>query len=324
MPFRYLFGPVLSRRLGRSLGVDLVPLKTCTFNCVFCQLGRTSAWTVRRAEYVPVEDVIAELLSWRRQGGVADFVTLAGSGEPTLHSRFGRVLETARAETGIRSALLTNASLFNLPEVRRDAAQADLVKAALSAGSADVFRRVNRPHAGIELDAVLDGLRAFRGEFKGELWIEVFLVSGLNDGEEEVGRIAALARTIRPDRVHLNTVVRPPAEPDARAVPQRRLEELANLFDPAAAVVPEMSELEHSGDGGPGTHSRRSGSEVTEEMILGIIGRHPCSAEDVARSLGVPVQDVSRTLDRLRRKGRVLRRETDGRVCFVPSAEGAP
>ena len=191
-PYRYLFGPVLSRRLGRSLGVDLVPAKTCALDCVFCQLGRTGTCRVERREYVPTAAVLRELRDWIAGDQAADFITLAGSGEPTLHTRFGDVLECARGCARCRTALLSNGVLFSLPEVRAAAARAHVVKLTLSAWDQTSFRALHRPHPQLRLDRIVASYRAFRAEFSGELWLEVFLVPGLNTAREQVRRIAAI------------------------------------------------------------------------------------------------------------------------------------
>ena len=224
--YQYLFGPVRSRRLGRSLGIDLLPAKTCTFDCPYCQVGRTTFQTVERREYVPVQAVLDEFDRWHAAGGRADYVTLAGSGEPTLHSRFGEILTALRQRAPIPRALLSNGSLFHLPEVRAAACAAEVVKGTLSAWDEESFRRVHRPHASLNFAQHLAGLRALRQELRGAYWIEVFVVPGVNDRPEDMARIAALARSIGPDRVHLNTAVRPPAESavapvSAEALPAR-------------------------------------------------------------------------------------------------------
>jgi len=236
-PFTYLFGPVPSRRLGRSLGVDLTPRKTCTFDCVFCQLGPTTHKTVQRQAYVPTAAVIAELTQWLHAGGTADYITLAGSGEPTLHADFGAIIQFLRAATTIPVALLTNGSLLGDPAVRAAAAQANVVKASLSAWDQPSFASINRPHAALTCAAVVEGLRQFRTAFSGTLWLEVFIVWGMNSIPMDVQAIARLAQTVHPDLVQLNTAVRPPAEEFVQALPRARLEELAALFDPPAEVI---------------------------------------------------------------------------------------
>lgn len=257
--YRYLFGPVPSRRLGRSLGIDLVPSKTCTENCVFCQVGPTPATTLERREYVPVADVLAEFRAWHAGGGTADAVTLSGAGEPTLHARFGDVLDGIGALCPVRRVLLSNGTLLHVPAVREGARRADVVKVSLSAWDEASFRVVNRPHGDLHFDVVLAGMVAFRAMFDGVLWLEVFALAGLNDNEEAMRRIAALAAPLRPDHVHLNTVVRRPAEPTARAVPVGTLESLRGLFEPVAEVVASVPGGDGQADAGATRNSWRRG-----------------------------------------------------------------
>lgn len=241
--FKYLFGPVPSRRFGLSLGVDLVPCKTCTLDCVFCEVGLTTNCTLLRKEYVPIEAVLRELATWFALNLKADFITVTGSGEPTLHTRFGDVLSAIRTHgrgrphAGVRSALLTNSTLLHLPEVRACAALADVVKVSLSAWDQASFEAITHPHADLSFDRLVDGLREFRQDFTGELWMEVFIVPGLNALPSQVEAIAALARTIRPDRVQLNTAVRPTARQNVSSLAESDLRLLAGCFMPVAEVI---------------------------------------------------------------------------------------
>ncbi|MDY7035834.1 MAG: radical SAM protein, partial [Thermodesulfobacteriota bacterium] len=172
--YRYLFGPVPSRRFGRSLGVDLNPYKTCSLDCVFCQLGRTTKKTITRREYVPTESVLSELHEWLNEDGRADYITLSGSGEPTLHSRFGDVLQFIRSQSTIPAVLLTNGTMLNLQEVREAAACADVVKTSLSAWDQPSYIWMNRPYPQLRFDHLIEGQKAFRAQFNGQLWVEVF------------------------------------------------------------------------------------------------------------------------------------------------------
>ena len=222
---RYIFGPVPSRRLGRSLGVDLVPFKTCTYDCIYCQLGRTTNKTVERREWVPLDDVLAELKD--KLATSPDYITLSGSGEPTLHSRIGEVIEQIRSLTDVPVAVLTNGSLLWQEDVRRQLVTADLVVPSLDAGNRTVFQVVNRPHPDISFEKLLEGLAAFRNEYGGMYWLEVFVLAGYTAIPAEAQKLAECVRRIAPDRVQLNTVTRPPAEDYAMAVDRQRLEELA-------------------------------------------------------------------------------------------------
>ena len=267
--YKHLFGPVPSRRLGRSLGVDLVPLKTCSFNCVFCQVGLTPQCTVERKEYIPFDDVVREFDAWLGDGGIADTVTLSGSGEPTLHLRFGDMLRRIRERCSIRTALLSNGSLFWDAGVRASAGEADLVKLSLSAWDQASLVQINRPEGVLRLDRIVEGMQTFRREFDGELWLEVVVLAGMNAGLEHMQRIADLARLIRPDRIHLNSVTRPPAESFAVSPPDDVLEKIAALFEPRAEMITAPSQA-------PAIPNRET---VGRRPIAGNDFTHPPQAE---------------------------------------------
>lgn len=308
----HLFGPVPSRRLGRSLGVDLTPYKTCSLDCVFCQLGRTTCKTATRKEYVPTEEVIEELDAWLREDGEADYITLSGSGEPTLHERFGEVLAFVGGHTRIPSVLLTNGTLLHLPEVRDAASRARVVKVSLSAWDDASFERVNRPHASLPFDRVVAGQKAFRRQFQGALWMEVFLVAGLNDAPDQVRRIAALASKIAPDRIQLNTAVRPPAEPLAGPLPRERIASLCPLFRPEAEVIAEYN-LERDRE-----------AQVHKDTILSMLQRRPCTAEQIGRAFGMHPNEVSKYLGNLLRTGRVRRERMQQDTYYTASRPHGP
>ena len=303
-PYQYIFGPVASRRLGRSLGIDLLPRKACTESCVFCEVGRTTCLTLERREYVPADAVIAEFRDWVARGGSADCVTLSGAGEPTLHSRFGDVLGAVRGACFFRTALLSNGTLLWMNEVRRAAAAAHIVKVSLSAWDQASFEAVNRPHPDLRFDRVLGGMRAFREEFAGELWMEVFILRGMNDRAESVRRIAELAVTVRPDRIQLNTVVRPPAERESLPVSADVLAELAALFTPEATVIASFQ-------GSPGG---QAGAD--EAAILGLLRRRGCTVEDVAGGFSLEREATRRVLDSLVSRGKARTELADGAVHY--------
>lgn len=227
---KYLFGPVPSRRYGRSLGVDLSILKTCTLNCRFCQLGDTQTVTITRTDQPPIEDVLGELRQWLTRGEPLDYITASGSGEPTLHLHFGDLFRFVRAETSFRSLLLSNGSLFTLPEVRREAALADVVKVSLNAWDQASFEQIVRPHPALKFEAILEGYYAFRQIFSGRLDLEVFIIPGINDTVEQIDRIAALAQRFSPDDISLNTAVRPTADRTLVACPCEQMAQLATRF----------------------------------------------------------------------------------------------
>ncbi|MFC1886335.1 radical SAM protein [Thermodesulfobacteriota bacterium] len=289
--YKYLFGPVPSRRFGRSLGVDLTPYKTCSLDCIFCQLGRTTNKTVVRQEYASIESVLNELAEWFETPEKADYITLSGSGEPTLHSEFGTVLDFIRSHSKIPAVLLTNGTMLHLPEVREAASHADVVKVSLSAWNQSSYEWVNRPHPHLRFDQLIDGQKAFRKHFKGQLWMEVFLVDAINSTPSDVQKIAALAELIQPDRIHLNTVVRPGAEDFARALSRERMTDLAHLFHPDAEIIAEFKP-DPTGD-----------VELNHEKILSMLERRPCTSKEIASVFGMHFNEVSKYLGKLMREG---------------------
>jgi wyosine [tRNA(Phe)-imidazoG37] synthetase (radical SAM superfamily) len=307
---RYVFGPVPSRRLGRSLGVDPVPYKTCNYDCLYCQLGPTPQTTMERKEYVPAEAILAEAALRFEAGVQADVITLSGSGEPTLHSDLGRIIRGLKALNAAPVVVLTNGSLLWQEEVREALAAADTVVPSLDAGDAAMFGRINRPHADISFERMVEGLAAFRGGYSGHLWLEVFLLAGLTDTEAEAAKMAALARYIRPDRVQLNTVARPPAYAEALAVPRARMIELARLFGDGAEVIADFR----------GDH-RVAAIRPGFEAILEMLERRPCTADDIAASLRLLPGEVEHHLARLLTEGSITTAESAGKLYYLPSRE---
>lgn len=307
--YQYLFGPVPSRRFGRSLGVDLCPPKTCSLNCVFCQLGRTPSTAVERKEYVPTGDVIAELEEWLNTDGQADYITLSGSGEPTLHSRFGDVLAFIREKSTIPALLLTNGTMLHLPEVRKAASHATIVKTSLSAWDEASYAQVNRPHPELRFDWLWKGEKAFRAEYKGTLFLEVFLIKGMNARPEDVRKIAALAKEIGPDRVQLNTAVRPPAEKDSLPLTRDELETLSELFEPKAEIIAEFRARQ-------GSHF-----QANQDAILAMLRRRPCTAEQIADVFGMHLNELSKYLGKLTENQQVHLEQRNGDSYYIASSE---
>lgn len=303
--YRYLFGPVPSRRLGRSLGVDLVPFKTCSFDCIFCQLGKTTEKTLKRKEYVPINEVIAELHEWLKTENTADYITLSGSGEPTLNSRFGEVIEYAQNVTIIPVALLTNGSLLSDPDVHAQAAKANVVKISLSAWDRFSFEHVNRPHPDLDVKQVVEGAWTFREMFKGKLWIEVFIVWGVNSVPKDVSKIAELVKALEPDCIQLNTAVRPPAENFVRAAPESHLRELTELFDPPAEVIAEFSS------------TQSADIQANEQTILSLLARRPCTSDQIAEVFGMHGNEVSKYIGKLVRTGQIRAEHKTGSVYYL-------
>lgn len=298
-----LFGPVPSRRLGRSLGVDLVPLKTCTYDCLYCQLGRTTWKTIQRRAWIPWECVTSELP--RRLASRPDYITLGGSGEPTLHSQMGALIAKLKTLTDIPVAVLTNGSLLWQQDVRRQLKQADLVIPSLDAGEERMFQLVNRPHPEISFARLMDGLVALRQEFAGAYWLEVMVVDGYTATPAEIEKLAEGAGRIQPDRVQLNTVTRPPAERLPAPVSPARLAQFASLFRPAAEVIADFRSVHQQAD-----------FVASRQQVLALLQRRPCSVADIAGGLGMHENEAVKHLEELRIDGQVACLSSEGKHYY--------
>jgi len=297
---KYVFGPVPSRRLGQSLGVDPVPLKTCNWNCVYCQLGRSRPVVNERMDYFPPEEIVAEVKEALDKHGPSqiDWVTFVGSGEPLLHAHLGWMLREVKAFTDVPIALITNGSLLYLPEVRQDVAVADAVLPTLDAGSTELYRRIDRPHAEATFERLVSGLIAFSKEYDGKLWVETMLLSGLNDTDEALRDIAARLSEIQPDEVHLNLPTRPPAE--AWVEPVDTGESLMRAIGIIEEVAPVKAVYPLAGG-----NVDLSAYDNPVDAIVGVITRHPLREDEVVEALDRwAAGDVKAALKELETSGR--------------------
>jgi len=302
---KYLYGPVPSRRLGLSLGVDIVPFKVCTLDCIYCQLGRTTRKTIERKEYVAVEPVLAELKKKLAQGLQADFITISGSGEPTLNSRLGELIDGIKKITDIPVAILTNGTLLYRQDVRADCARADVVVPSLDAGDEQTFQKVNRPHKDISIEKLIAGLCAFRNKFTSQIWLEVFLVEGLNTDTEQIAKIKDAIERIRPDKIQLNTAVRPTADVSVKRVDAEKLRAIAARLGEKCEVVTDFS-LE----GGGKAIGRKA------EDVLSMLKRRPCSLNDICLGLGIGRNEALKYIGHFQHQGVIDSEEKDGIIFF--------
>ncbi|NPA49760.1 MAG: radical SAM protein [Thermodesulfobacteria bacterium] len=302
-----VFGPVKSRRLGLSLGVDpLGSPKACSFDCLYCEIGPTKIHTLERRIYRPTAEV-KEALRQKLKDPELHFevLTFAGLGEPTLHLELGELLTFARELTDRPLCLLTNSSLFWQKEVREAVRACDIILPSLDAGREETFKRLNRPVEGLSLARIIAGLKALREEFSGEMWLEIMLVAGVNDTEEELQALTSAVKEIAPDRVQLNTIDRPPAYPEARALPLEKLEELAALFTPQAEVISREA-LEKKG-------GRRA---PKEEEILALVSRRPCPSEEISEALSCDFKATLGLLQQLVKEGKLKTRVHQRRLYY--------
>ncbi len=309
--FQHVYGPVPSRRLGRSLGVDLVPFKTCSYDCIYCQLGRTTNKTVERKEYVPIKNILEEVERKLSEGDKPDYIGLAGSGEPALNSGIGGLIAEIKCLTDIPVAVLTNGSLLWDSEVRDALMGADLVLPSLDAGDERLFRYVNRPHKEIPFEYMVAGIASFARRFPGEVRLEVLLLGGVTEITAEAEKIAAAVRRIRPARVQLSTVTRPPAENFAFPVSPDRMVALTDRFPEPVDII--------------GRDERKAAqsavsTRVGDEDIVALLARRPCTLTDVATGLGVHLQEAIKRLEALVAAGKVRPAVADRRHFYVSTS----
>ena len=303
--YQYLFGPVPSRRLGISLGIDLVPMKTCSLNCIYCECGKTTKLTLSRREYVPLADVKTEFLHYLSNHPKPDYITFSGSGEPTLNASIGEAIHFIRShETGIPMAVLTNGTLLFDPQVREALKPASVVMPSLDAATDKIFRKINRPHPHLTVDRMLDGLVQFRKEFQGQIWLEIFIVPGLNDTAPELMALKLAIQKISPDRVQLNTLDRPGPVSHIRAATSEELKQIIQLWNlDNIEVIAKASARKEM----------LAYREDIQSAILETIARRPCTLEDLTRILGLHANEVNKYLDVL---------EADKRVSITRQPRG--
>lgn len=309
---KYTYGPVPSRRLGFSLGIDIMPFKHCTFDCIYCQLGRTSNKTIERAEYTPADDIVAEIKQVLMEKTRIDYLTFSGSGEPTLHSRIGYIITAIKQFTKIPVAVLTNGSLLTLTDVREDLHQADVVAPTLCGTTDEIVQSIHQPAAGITAEKIISGLIDFRAGYRGQLWLEVMLIRGVNDADDQIEKLNACIRKIAPDKIHLNTVVRPPSDKNARPVPPERLRVIKKMLGDKCEIIADFKEQVAAGHG----------KEHYQE-IIDIIKRRPVTLEDIVRVTGLHNQEILKYLGQLVSENRIRYTEHHGQRYYEGTETGS-
>ena len=295
--YKHLFGPVPSRRLGMSLGIDLIPHKICTLNCVYCECGTTTTMTHERKEHVPVDEVYSELKDFFLNNPDPDYLTFSGAGEPTLHSHIGQViafLKELRPEIPV--AVLTNGTLFGDPLVRGEMMQADLVLPSLDAATDLALRRVNRPLRSLRAADYVEGLVSFSNEFSGEIWLEILILPGYNDGEENLVALKKAIGKINPTRIQLNTLDRPGTVEGLLPARMTQLQEIATFFGVKQVEIIAPPEERNQG---------KSYRTDVESAILETITRRPCTLADLEKILGLHINAINKYLGILEDAGKV-------------------
>lgn len=296
--WKRVFGPVASRRLGHSLGIDIIPRKTCTLDCVYCEVGRTTNKTVEIDSYIDAEEILDEIDDFLGARDLKlDFVTITGSGEPTLHRDLGFIIRRIKQMTKLPLAVLTNGTLFSSESVREAVLEADLLAPSLDAALDESFQKVNQPHPSLELTQVIDGLVRLRKSFRNAFWLEILLVKGFNDAEQDLEALRRAVMKIGPDRIQLNTVERPPALAGVRAVDRGFLERCRARMGDRAEIIASFK-----GD------AEGAASQGTAEEIVRMIRRRPCGLDEISVALSIPRDLLGPVMEELLHSGRVEKR----------------
>jgi len=294
---KHLFGPVPSRRLGMSLGIDLIPKKVCSLNCVYCEVGKTTKLTTDRMEYVKYDQVIAELKQFMSNDPKIDYITFSGSGEPTLNSRIGDVLNFIKREyPGVKTAILTNGTLLFDQKLRTELLQADAILPSLDAASQSAFEKIDRPDSNLKIETYIQGLIDLRNEYKGKIWLEIFLLKDYNDSKEELNLLKDAILKINPDSVQLNTLDRPGTVANLVPLSKNELQEIIEYWNlPNVEIIASVQDRtsidSYSGD--------------IETAILETIARRPCTLDDLHRFLGIHVNEINKYLGPLEANNKI-------------------
>ena len=289
-----LYGPVPSRRLGFSLGIDIIPFKTCTFDCLYCQLGSTSEKKIRRQTFFSIENILPQIKKALSSERRIDAITFSGSGEPTLNAGIGNLIKEIKRITHIPVVVLTNSSLLSRSSVRKALLQADIVVPSLDAADQDIFQKINRPHPSLKIKEIIEGLHAFNSEFQGSLWLEILLVKGINDSPSHIKQLKNAINKIKPDKIQLNTVIRPPAEKTAHPLSLQKLQEIRDVMGENCEIIAEFDRKGQS-----------PASQNLEEAILTMIQRRPVTLSDISTSLGLHRNEALKYLDDLSKKKKI-------------------
>lgn len=301
-----IFGPVGSRRLGRSLGIDVIPYKTCTYDCVYCECGKTSSLTCDRAEFYPLDEIMTELDKRLSEITEApDVITLSGAGEPTLYSRMGELLVRIGDITDIPVAVITNSSLLFMPEVREELSAADIVIPSLDAALPEIFSRINRPHPRISIEEMLGGLEAFLSGYGGRVYMEILLLDGYNTDDTNLQAIGTFLQRVRLDTIQLNTAVRPGTVETVRPLGRKELERIRDYFGPLCEIVADVSSKTVHED------------ESALEHVISMIERRPCTASEISSALGINMPHAIKFLSHMVEEGRIRLTERGGRIYYT-------
>lgn len=301
----YIFGPIPSRRLGLSLGVDIVKPKTCTFDCIYCQIGKTKFKSSERKSFIKTNQILEELRH-NLINITPDTITISGSGEPTLNRDIPNIIEGIKSITRTRVAIITNGSLMWDGSVREGIKGADMILPTLSTSHEEIFKMIHRPHESLSLSKIIEGLISLRSEFDGLIYLEVMILAEINDSEQPLEALREVVEKISPDKIQLNTVVRPPSDKRARPIDIKRMEYIKDMFGSKAEVIAYET-----------VKADKSSQEVREDEIIQMASRRPIRSVDVSHALGIDLRVVEDIINGLCKRGRLIEEIFNGEAYYM-------
>lgn len=289
------------------MGIDIIPFKTCSLDCIYCQLGPTARKTIYRQEYFSPSEILSQIKKKLSSGQHIDYITFSGSGEPTLNTAIGKLTKEIKKITSIPVAVLTNGTLLTRKSVRKALLAADLVAPSLDAATQETFIKVNRPHPSLKIDEIIEGLKKFRQEFKGLIWLEIMLVKGVNDSPAQLKKLKSALSKIKPEKIQLNTVIRPPSEKFALPLSQKELENIKSFFGENCEIIAEFNKKKEI-----------LPSENIEMAILSLVQRRPVTLSDISSSLGMHKNEVIKYLNFLLKQDKIRFVTHEGLKYYEP------
>jgi wyosine [tRNA(Phe)-imidazoG37] synthetase (radical SAM superfamily) len=314
MSMGFIFGPVPSRRLGLSLGINIIPFKTCSYNCIYCEVGKTTDLTIERKSFFDVDEIKREFVDTIEKSGKIDFVTFSGSGEPTLNSDLGALIKFVKSFVKYKTAVLTNGSLMYREDVREDLMDADLVIPSLDSVLEPSFKKINMPHSELQIKSIVDGLAEFSKAFKGEIWLEILFVKGVNDSQRDIEALCGAINYIKPTRVQIGTVDRPPAYTTAKKL---NAQDMMDIYTYMSAQVGSVDII--------GSFNKENDEFYNdiERSIVKMINIRPCSKEELKETFNVDSGRIDEILAKLLSESKAYIQEFEGKEFIVGNRSAA-
>ncbi len=303
---KFTFGPVPSRRLGFSLGIDIIPRKTCTFDCIYCQVGKTTNQELSRKSFFNPDEIVEEIITVTKDITYIDHITFSGSGEPTLNSDIGWIIREVKKRTDIPVAVITNSSLLSVEDVRNDIGIADAVLPSLDAVSEGIFQYINKPHSLIGINTIIEGIKKFSTNYKGKIWLEIMLIKGINTSTGELEKFKKIAEYLGVEKVQLNTIIRPPIDRKISGLTSEELDKISEYFGESTEVICDFTKK-----------VERKKETNWSEMVMEILKRRSLTLSDIVKITGIPGNVAIKTLKLMEDEGNIKRVNVDSKIFYI-------